>query len=338
MVWARGLQARRWSGLEAKRFRYLWATAPPRLLIIRRGKLSIEMLTIITRTFVLALKADHKVWLAAPLIATAVALVSCAALQPPSATGPRGNEPLYPILFTEDSRRKESIAVALNRLAVQAGNSDSTAAQLQPVTATILSITPKANGSLYLPKVGATAVMNEEETRESLRRFIKEWPELIGSDPAKLSLVERVDQPDGSKLANYEQRPFRYPIRGNYGKLQILFNAERRVLNLTSSCIPDTDRIQTLLSGINVRLKAEDVVQQMRENGLEYTDAKGIKVNFKVPPASEITPRGLVTYILSAKDRPDALEFHLAWEMELSNAPVKIAYIDGITGETVAAE
>jgi len=338
MVRGRDHLARQWSRWEAERFRYLWATAPPRLLIIRRGKLSIEMLTITPRTFVLALMTDHKVWLAAPILATALALASCAALQPPSATGPRGNEPLYPILFIEDTHRKESIAVALNRLAVQAGNSDSTEARLQPVTATILNISPKASGSLYLPKVGATAVMNEEETRESLRRFIKEWRELIGADPSKLSLVERVDQPDGSKLADYEQRPFRYPIRGNYGKLQIRFTADRRVLNLTSSCIPDADRMQTALAALSVRLKAEDAVQQLRENGLRYTDAKGTKVNFKVPAASEINPRGLVTYILASNDKPDALEFHLAWEMELSNVPIKIAYIDAITGETVAAE
>ena len=48
--------------------------------------------------------------------------------------------------------------------------------------------------------------MNEEETRESLRRFIRDWQELIGSDPAKLSLIERTDQPDGSKLAFVSHR------------------------------------------------------------------------------------------------------------------------------------
>jgi hypothetical protein len=338
MVRGRDPLARQWPGWEAERFRYLSATAPPGLLIIRRGKLSIEMLTITRRTLVLAVVANHRVWLAAPLLATAAALASCAALQPPSATGPRGNEPLYPILFTADSHRKESIAVALKRLAVQAGNSNPTEAQLQPVTATILNISPKANGNLYLAKVGATAVMTEEETRESLRRFIKEWQELIGADPSKLSLVERVDQPDGSKLANYEQRPFRYPIRGNYGRLQIRFNVERRVLNLTSSCIPDADRIQTALAALSVHLKAEDAVQLLRENGVAYSDPQGTRLNFKVPAASEITPRGLVTYILASKETPDALEFHLAWEMELSNAPIKIAFIDAITGETVAAE
>ena len=158
---------------EAERFRYLWATAPPGLLIIRRGKLSIEMRTTLPRRFVSGLIANHRVWLAAPLLAMALSLASCAALQPLSATGPR-SEQLYPILLTEDSHRKESIAVALNRLGVRAGSANSNDAQLQPITATILNFSPSANAGLYLPKVGATAVMNEEETRESLRRFIRE--------------------------------------------------------------------------------------------------------------------------------------------------------------------
>src|SRR6266508_2976618 len=315
--------ARRLSGCEAERFRYLWATAPPRLLLYDAVNFyrNINPITV-------AFMTNYRPRLATLLLATALGLTSCAALQPPILSGPRGTEPLYPILFTEDSQRKESIAVALNRLTQQAATSDSTDTQLQPVTATILNFTPKAKSNLYLPNVGASAIMSEEETRESLRRFIREWQELIGADPAKLSLIERVDQPDGSKLANYEQRPFRYPIRGNYGKLQIRFTADRRVLNLTSTCIPDAERMQTTLSGVSIRLKAEDAVQRVHDKALEYVDPQGNKLTFKIPAAGAINPRGLVTYILPAKDQPDALQFRLAWEIELSDAPVKIAYID----------
>jgi hypothetical protein len=181
--------------------------------------------------------------------------------------------------------------------------------------------------------------MTEEETRESLRRFIKEWQELIGSDPAKLSLVDRIDQPDGSKVANYEQRPFRYPLRGNYGKLQIHFATDRRVLSLTSSCIPDADRIQTSLPAFaGVRLRSRDAAQKLRENGVTYTDAGGNKATFQVPATSETTSRGLVIYILPSKIHPESLEFHLAWEMELTNAPEKLVYVDAINGEILAAE
>jgi hypothetical protein len=87
-----------------------------------------------------------------------------------------------------------------------------------------------------------------------------------------------------------------------------------------------------------VRLRSREAVQKLRENGLTYIDARGTKLNVKFPAASEVTPRGLVIYVLAAGDKLDALEFHLAWEMELGNAPVKIAYIDAINGETVAAE
>lgn len=269
------------------------------------------------------------------LLASGLAVSSCATLQPPSTTGPRGTNPL--ILLTEDGRRKEATLAALNRLMRLSGNSGATEPQLQPITGTILSLPAGGSSGLYLPKVGATAAMNEEETRESLRRFIREWQELIGADPSRLSLVERTDQPDGSKLANYEHRPFRYPIRGNYGKLQIRFTGDRRILDLTSTCIPDADRIQNALSALGGRLRAEDAVTQLREKGLTYSDAGGNKVNFTVPVSSELTPRELTTYILPSKTVPDALEFHLAWEIELSNAPVRTAYLDAVSGEVIAA-
>jgi len=272
------------------------------------------------------------------LLALSLGAGGCASLQPPSATGPRGNEPVYPVLFTEDSQRREASVLALNQLTQSTGNSGTFAPKLQPITATIESLPADPSRPLDLPKVGAGGIMNEEETRESLRRFIRASRELIGADPAKLSLVERVDQPDGSKLAIYEQRPFRYPIRGNYGKLQIRFTADRRIINLSSTCIPQADRIQTQLAAVSAGVKAEDAVKQIRENGLTYTDSKGTASNLKIPQASEINPQGLVTYILPSKSQPDALEFHLAWQIQLVNAPIKTAYVDAVNGETIGVE
>lgn len=269
---------------------------------------------------------------------SALVISSCAALQPPNVTGPPGKNSLYPVLLIEDANRKEATLAALNRLGQLSGRSNGARPQLQPVTGTILGLPAQASGSLFLPKVGAAATMNEEETRESLRRFIRDWQELIGSDPAKLSLIERTDLPDGSKLASYQQRPFRYPIRGNYGKLQINFTSDRRVLNLTSSCIPDADRIQSALSALNVRPRSEETLQKLRAQGLTYMDAQGSERNFAIPPSSEMTARQMTIYIVPAKDQPDVLKFHLAWEIEFTNAPIKLAYVDALTGEVVATE
>src|SRR4030095_10229564 len=218
------------------------------------------------------------------------------------------------------------------------GKSKGAEPQLQPVTGTILSLPAQVSGFLYLPKVGAAATMNEEETRESLRRFIKEWQELMGSDPAKLSLIERTDQPDGSKLASYQQRPFRYPIRGNFGKLQIHFTNDRRVLNLTSSCIPDADRIQSAFSALNVRPRSEETLQKLRAKGLTYVDAQRNERSFAIPASSEMKARQMTIFILPDKDKPDTLECHLAWEIEFTNAPIKLAYVDALNGEVLATE
>jgi hypothetical protein len=276
----------------------------------------------------------HKVGLIVLLPLFAFAFSSCAALQPLSATGPRGNEPTYPILLTEDSQRREAMVAALNRLSGSTTASEFQP-QLQPITATILSLPPRTTTNLRLPKVGATAEMSEEEIRESLRRFINQTQELIGADPSDLSLIERVDQPDGTKLATYQQRPFRYPIRGNYGKLQIRFLSDRRVVDLTSTCIPDSDRIQTAFASLGARPKAAETLQTINANGVTTTDAQGNKL---VSKGTDISPQGLVVYVRTSDSNPDALEFHLAWEVKLSNAPFKIAYVDAIGGETVGVE
>lgn len=286
----------------------------------------------------MVLERSHRLGFVIIVFSSALVLSSCAALQPPNVTGPRGNSSLYPVLLIEDAHRKEATVAALNRLGQQSGKPNGTLPQLQPVTGTILGLPPQVSGSFFLPKVGAGSVMNEEETRESLRRFIREWQELIGSDPAKLSLIERTDQPDGSKLAIYQQRPFRYPIRGNYGKLEIHFTSDRRVLNLTSSCIPDADRIQSAFSALNVRPRAEETLQKLRANGLTYVDSQGIQRTFSITASSETTARQMTIYILPAKDQPETLEFHLAWEIEFTNAPVKLAYVDSLNGEVLATE
>jgi hypothetical protein len=277
---------------------------------------------------------NRQMWLPTFLTAMTVATLGCAALQPPSASGPRGNEPAYPILFSEDAQRRAA-SVAAGNLLMQPGASDVTV-QLQPITSTVSAVAADPGRPLYLPKLGTGAAMNEEETRESLRRFIKDWQALIGADAAKLSLIDRLDQPDGTRLATYEHRPFRYPIRGNYGKLHIRFTTDRRLLDISSTCIPDADRIHTALAPIVLKLRAEDVVTKLQDTPIAFKDPSGTS-SFRASPA-QMTARELVTYILPSAGRTDALEFHIAWEINLANAPVKTVYVDAVNGEIIAVE
>jgi hypothetical protein len=270
------------------------------------------------------------------LVSIAIMLAGCATLQPPDATGPRGSESVYPLLYIADDARRNAATSAIGRM-VPAANAE-TGPGLQPITLTIGNLGSLSGQPLYLPKLGIEAVMTEEETRESLRRFIREWQDLIGADPTELSLIERVDQPDGTRLASYEQRPFRYPIRGNFGKLQIRFTTDRRVVGMTSTCIPEADRIQTTLAGITVKLKPDDASNQVLNNPISYTDAAGTQQTFKVAAATQVKPRELVTYTRASNNKPDALEFHIAWEVDVVSAPVKRVYVDAVNGEIIAAE
>src|SRR5215813_10573907 len=159
------------------------------------------------------------------IVTTAFALSGCAALQPVDANGPRSNAPPYPISLADPAARLQEASVAWYQMSQHYGLAGKTEANLNPDTGTLQSL-PANAGPIALPKVGTEAVQTEEQTRESLRRFIVEWRPLIGAEPDQLSLVERTDEPSGVKVARYEQRPFRYPLRGGFGNLTIRFRGD----------------------------------------------------------------------------------------------------------------
>ena len=263
-----------------------------------------------------------------------LAVQACAPTVPPNASGPRGNLAPYPVLLAADNHREEATIAAINHLMNNAAD-NTTAPSLQPVTATIESLPTNTGTVLYLPKVGANPTMSEEETRESLRRFIRDWQGPIGADPAKLSLVERADLPDGSKLARYEQRAFRYPIRGNYGRLEIRFTPERRVLNIISTCIPDAEKMQTALAAVAIKLKSEDAVTLLTTNDIRYSNTSGTSLTFRPTANNKLEPHELVTHITASESPARTLTFHQAWEIGISGAPIQMVYVDAVTGEVV---
>src|SRR4051812_32005588 len=105
----------------------------------------------------------------------------CAASRPPNPAGPRANEPPYPVLMVEDDDRRTDALAEWATLTRDQGITNAPAPELQPVTATIRSLPPALSAPLYLPKVGEGTPMTEEETRESLRRFIGYAHDLIGA-------------------------------------------------------------------------------------------------------------------------------------------------------------
>ena len=268
-----------------------------------------------------------------------IALLSaggCAAFQPTDPNGPTSNAPLYPVALSDVGTRLEEASVAWYQLSQRYGLPSKTEANLHPYTATLESLPANLPAPIYLPKVGPQTNPTEEETRESLRRFIVEWQRLIGAEPNQLSLVERIDEPSGVKVARYEQRPFRYPLRGGYGTLVIRFRSNWQLIGFSSNCIPNAERIQATLSGLTPKLTGDQAINRIKTQPITFTDASGRQQTVSLPTNATVEAVQLVAYAQPSKDPASGLEIRLAWEIEVANGPIKRVYLDAISDEIIA--
>ncbi len=319
-----------------------------------------------------ALKSYRAAFIAMLIAALALGISACAGTtRPPDTAAPRANEPPYPVLLTASEDRSAATLAAWSALTKAQGIKDAAAPELDSVTGAVLKLPAlPAGANLYLPKVGAQLPMSEEETREALRRFIENETRLVAATPPQLSLVSRAETNAQTKIARYEQRPFRYALRGNYGVLQIEFAPDGRLLQLSSTCIPETESLQRQGTGVRPRYSAEEIAKRLvgRSFALTNIDITGkpdgsninsnsnanlsVKSNnsggvnagasdqsgFTVGAGDEVQVRELVVYPRPRTTEPRALEFHLAWEITVARGADKYTvYLDAVTDEFIAA-
>lgn len=266
-----------------------------------------------------------------------LALVVCAcagASRPPQAGAPRSaNGEPYPVLIPDSPDRKQSVLAAWATLA----QNPTATPELQPVTATLRSLPAESVGALRLPKVTEKPVMTDEEMRESLRRFIGAEAGLIGAKLPELSLVETTKLANGTSRARYEQRPFTYPLRGGYGVLEISFSQDRRIEQIYSTCLPDTEKYRRAVNGLAPMIKtADDAAKAIRSKAFAFTDEAGNTQSITVGANDAVNVRELVIYPMLRENR---LELHLAWEIfyTQNNSSSKAVYLDAISGDVLAA-
>ena len=269
-------------------------------------------------------------------LATMLLASACAAFKPTDAGGPASNLPQYPVTLPDLGTRLEEASMAWYQLSQRYGLPGKTEANLQPYTATLESLPANLPAPIYLPKVGSQTNPTEEETRESLRRFIVEWQRLIGSDPNQLSLVERIDEPSGVKIARYQQRPFRYPLRGGFGNLEIRFRSNGQLVSFSSNCIPNADRLQSTLNGLPPKVTGEQAVNHIKTQPITFTNAAGQPQSVTLPANAVVEARQLVVYAQPSKVPPSGLEIRLAWEIDITNASISRVYLDAISDEIIA--
>ena len=285
---------------------------------------------------IMRVKTNYRIRIASTL-AILVFVAGCSTLQPPDANGPRSTLPPYPVVLLEEPAKQEDALLAWRQLAQRYSIANSTEIALNPLTATVSALPSNLTTPILLPRVGTGTTQTEEETRESLRRFIDEWRSLIGAEPNQLSLVERVDESANVKVARYEQRPFRYALRGGYGQLLIRFNSNRQVIELSSNCLRNTDRLQNLVANLAPKVTAEDAVSHIRGKSFNLATPTGQQQTFTLGANEVAETRELVIYALPSRTQRDVLELRLAWEIDTPNATVKKVYLDAVSDEVIAA-
>ncbi|HZI86792.1 MAG TPA: hypothetical protein VFD48_08155, partial [Pyrinomonadaceae bacterium] len=79
-------------------------------------------------------------------------------------------------------------------------------------------------------------------------------------------------------------------------------------------------------------------VARIRGKGVAFQNEGGTQSTLQVPTASEVNAQDLVLYVLPSRTNATALEFHLAWEVQIGGAGARKVYVDAITGDVVAVE
>ena len=273
----------------------------------------------------------------------AAALCACAAAtRPASPDRPRAADaPKFVALDASDERRTAALA-SWKRIVGEQSAAASPAPELRPVTATIGALPSGLDAPPRMPLVVISdeKTQTEEETRESLRRFIQTAAPLIGADPKELSLVAVTDATDaqaGARTARYRQSAFQYPLRNGYGEVSITFTQDLRVLALSSTAVPDAERLRRSLAAVAQGLPAFNA-NVLLNRAITYTDRAGAQQTRTLTQADGLNARQLVVYPVQSSSNPSTLELHLAWEAAAGGpASALYVYVDAVTGDVIGA-
>ena len=132
-------------------------------------------------------------------------------------------------------------------------------------------------------------------------------------------------------MARYEQRPFRYPLRGDFGSLTIRFRSDWQLVGLSSNCIPNADRLQGTLNTLTPKVTAEQAVSHIKTQPVTTGQQP-----LSLPANATVEARQLVVYAQPAKDPPSGLTIRLAWEIDVTGGPIHKVYLDALSDEIIA--
>ncbi len=227
----------------------------------------------------------------------------------------------YPAIIQDSVERRERADREWRRM-LDAYGAPATSPDLYPVTYTPRSLAGVSGGLQIIPSPPDPA-MEELGTREGAKRFIDRWRELIGADPASVSLAE-VSPIDGGQRLIYRQAGFSYPVAGNYGEMIAVITSAGRMIQLDDRFIP--------LVELPARpaIEREAAASRIVGKTFTYSDIAGRPQQARIDNPADVTVRQLVVLPI---EKGNAIEVHLAWEIIAGSSLSWTVFIDAINGD-----
>jgi hypothetical protein len=227
----------------------------------------------------------------------------------------------YPALIQDSTERRERADREWRRM-LDAYGAPYTSPELDPVTYTPRSLAA-VSGGLQIMSAPPDPAMEELGLREGVKKFIDRWRELIGADPATISLVEASPIEGGQRLT-YRQAGFSYPVADNFGVMIAVITSTGRLLQLDDRFLPVVEL------PARPTIEREAAAAGLVGRTFTYSDIAGRPQQARINNEAEVTVRQLVVLPV---EKENAIEAHLAWEIIAGSSLSWTVFIDAINGE-----
>ncbi|HVF91000.1 MAG TPA: hypothetical protein VNH22_13105 [Blastocatellia bacterium] len=193
---------------------------------------------------------------------------------------------------------------------------------LYPVTHTPRSLLGVSGGIQILagaPEPGSENIA----LREAVKIFLDRWRDLIGVDPATISLAA-ADESGAVKRLTYKQANYPFPVAASFGEMSIVMSGDGHLMQLDSRFIP------TVEIPLQPVIERSDAAQRVVGRTFTYGDVAGRPQTVRIGGLNEISVKRLVIVPL---EKGDSIEVHLGWEVVAGSSMTWTIYIDAINGE-----
>jgi hypothetical protein len=255
------------------------------------------------------------------LLAVALLMLGCES----QTQTPKAQRQNYPAIIRDSVERRARAEREWRRMLDTYGVQQ-TPPDLHPIIYTPRSLLGVTGGINVMP-VRTDPRSESMALREAMKVFLERWRELIGADPAAISLVSE-SQVEATRRLIYRQASYAFPVAGNYGEMTAIVSPEGRLLQLDSRFIPVVEL------PVQPSIQREEAAKRVVGRTFTYADLAGREQRVQINAIDEVSVKQLVILPI---EKGDAIEVRLAWEIVAGSSLSWTVYIDAVGGEQLQA-